>query len=455
MEKNRLQVAINKNKDLAAKERLIMNQKEDMREMIRREIQSISAIEERVAFKNLMEGIFLALYETNEQMYLDLEKRVQDELSYDVNRYLIKIGVIERQYFDASHHLMSPMDESDLNKKSYTLADIADALEKQHEFSLMKVMLRCDFMQIHDIWNNHIEFDGVLETDNSEQRWNIKVKLRQNKNYLKKIGHLYQLFVKNGIPWQTVNAPYLYKIADVVMTGLPEGLSLNEEIKKIEINFGKYNQIVRHDLIPIWNIQRLVLDSIGFPVPCEDHKNFEHSISIRDYGTQHAYLAEDNMEIQSISQGEEKLLIISSVSEARKWGIYVIKNSEDSVIDHYTYPIMQNERAETFSEKFHRKWNQSVKTKAELARFIKGFNLEQYVTYLDCDIKDQLPGIPETYSMNLFIEDEIRDTRAQKKLLLRFKPGEREPWLQRDIASFLVSEVQRIYPEYECRGVIV
>ena len=87
-----------------------MNQKEDMREMIRREIQSIRVIEERVAFKNLMEGVFLALYDTNEQMYSDLEKRVQDELAYDVNRYLIKTGVIERQYFDASHHLMSPME---------------------------------------------------------------------------------------------------------------------------------------------------------------------------------------------------------------------------------------------------------------------------------------------------------------------------------------------------------
>ena len=74
-----------------------MNQKEDMREMIRREIQSISAIEERVAFKNLMEEVFLALYDTNEQMYSDLEKRVQDELAYDVNRYLIKTGVIDRK----------------------------------------------------------------------------------------------------------------------------------------------------------------------------------------------------------------------------------------------------------------------------------------------------------------------------------------------------------------------
>lgn len=94
-----------------------MNQKEDMREMIRREIQSIRVIEERVAFKNLMEGVFLALYDTNEQMYSDLEKRVQDELAYDANRYLIKTGVIERQYFDASHHLMSPMDDADLHKR--------------------------------------------------------------------------------------------------------------------------------------------------------------------------------------------------------------------------------------------------------------------------------------------------------------------------------------------------
>ena len=342
-----------------------------------------------------------------------------------------------------------------MHKSSYTLADIADAIDKRHEFSLMTVMLRCDFMQIQDIWNHHIEFDGTLETDKSNHKWNIRVKLQQNKEYLKKIGHLYQLFMKNGIPWQTVNAPYLYKFADVVITELPDGLTLNEEIKKIEINFGNYNQVICHDLIPIWNIQRLVLDSIGFPVPCEDHKNFEHLISIREYGAQHAYLAEDSMEIQSISQGKEKLLIISSVSEAKKWGIYVIRNSDDSRIDHYTYPIMQNERAETFSEKFHKKWNQSVKTRAELARFIKGFNLEQYVVYLDCDIIDQLTGNPETYSMNLFIEDEIRNTRTQKKLLLRFKTGEREPWLQRDIMSFLVSEVQRIYPEYECRGVIV
>lgn len=39
-----------------------MDHMEDMRELIRQEIQSISSLEERVAFKNLMEQVFLELY---------------------------------------------------------------------------------------------------------------------------------------------------------------------------------------------------------------------------------------------------------------------------------------------------------------------------------------------------------------------------------------------------------
>ena len=116
---------------------------------------------------------------------------------------------------------------------------------------------------------------------------------------------------------------------------------------------------------------------------------------------------------------------------------------------------MQNERADSFSEKFQRKWDQRIKTRAELERFIRGFGLDDYVHYQKCEILDDFAGKKETYSMNPFIEDEIRDTRWQKKLLLYFQAGGREPWLQRDLASFLVSEVQRFYPEYECGGTLV
>ncbi len=431
-----------------------MKKSNSMKEMILKEIQSIPAIEERILFKNLMEEVFLELYEKNEQMYEELEKRVQDELAYDVNRYRIRTGVIEKQFFDVSHHLMFPMEGSDVQKKSYNATDIAQALEEDGEFVLMKVLLHCDYQQIQKIWNSEIEFEGILQTDKPEKDWKITVRLRQNMDYLKKIGQLYQLFIKNGIPWQTVNAPYLYKMADVVLTHLPEAIPKTEIIQKVEIQFREYQPLICYNIIPIWNVCKLNLESVGFPVPCEEHKNFEHNISIQKYGTQHAYLAEDDLDIQSISQRKDRLLITSKVSDAKKWNIYMIRNVEDSKIDRYLYPLMENERKETFTEKFQRKWEQRVKTKAELSRFIRGFGMENYVIYQDCAIADEFEKEKETYSMNPFIEDEMRDYQAQKKLILYFIPGPEEAWLQRDIASFLVSEVQRLYPEYKCGGIM-
>ena len=92
-----------------------------MKEIIQKEIQSISSLEERVIFKNLMEGVFLSLYDTNREMYEGLERRIKEELDYDKNRYYVKTGIVEREFFDASHHLLSPMDESDLAEKLYDM----------------------------------------------------------------------------------------------------------------------------------------------------------------------------------------------------------------------------------------------------------------------------------------------------------------------------------------------
>lgn len=432
-----------------------MDHVEDMKELIRTQIRSMDNLQERVAFKALMEQVFLAMYETNEQMYQDLEKRVQEELTYDVNRYLVRTGLIERAYYDVSHHMMAPMEQTDLQGAEYKLSDIRKIIEDEGSYSLQMVMLRCDYLQVQKIWSEDLEFQGSIETKSSEEPLGITVKLRQNTSYLKKIGQLYRLFVKNGIPWQTVNAPYLYKLADIVLTKLPEGIEEKDSITNIQIDFGRYGSVICGDLIPVWNIQKLRLDGTGFPIPCEDRQNFEHAISLHEHGSQHAYLVEDAPDIQNVAQRGEKLFIISGSGASKKWDIYRIHNAKDGSLDHYTYPVMQNQREETFTERYQRKWGQSVRTRAELERFVKGFGLGDYVVYEDCRIQDGFEAPRETYSMNSFIEDEIRDRRDQKKLILYFKAGAKEEWLQRDIASFLVSEVQRIYPEYECGGIVL
>lgn len=428
---------------------------EVMKEIIQKEIQSIASLDERVAFKELMEGVFLTLYETNLEMYQGLERRVKEELDYDINRYHVKTGIIEREFFDASHHLLSPMEESDLTGNHYDMKEILRAVTQEGAFPLMKVMLRCDFLELQGLLEAQPVFEGIIETEEPAQEWKVEVRLRENREYLKKIAYLYLLFTRNGIPWQTVNAPYLYKIADMVVTKLPEGITGREKIKQVVVRFGEYSKLIQQDVIPVWNIRKLELESVGFPTPCEDHRNFEHNISLRKHGTDHAYLVEDDRNIRSICQSGERLRIVCEAGEARKWGIYQIRSSEEQRIDRYTFPIMGNGRKESFTEKYQRKWNQQIRTKTELAHFIKGFVLDDYISYQDCQLADDFPGQRETYSMNFFVQEEIRNREAQKKLLLYFRAGRKEEWLQRDILSFLVSEVQRIYPEYDCGGVLL
>ncbi len=333
--------------------------------------------------------------------------------------------------------------------------EIQQAVAQDGAFTLMKVMLCCDFLELRRLFQKQPVFEGVIETQEPDGEWKIEVHLQENSKYLEKISYLYLLFTKNGIPWQTVNAPYLYKMADVVVTGLPEGLTGEEKIKQVTVQFGEYSRIIRQDIIPVWNVRRLELESVGFPIPCDDHKNFEHMISLRQHGIEHAYLVENDKNIRSISRSGEKLRIICEIGEARKWEIYQLRSSEERKIDRYTFPIMENGRKENFAEKYQRKWNQQIRTRTELAHFINGFGLEDYVSYQYCRIEEQFPDRQETYVVNFFVEDEVRDKTAQKKLVLYFSSGRKEEWLQRDILSFLVSEVQRIYPEYDCGGILL
>ena len=124
-----------------------MEHTEQIKEMIRNEIQSIDSLKERIAFKELMEGVFLTLYEANERMYKNLEDRVINELAYDINRYQIKTGLIERNYLDQSHHLMSAVCEEDLKKPRFQAGDLRQEISSAGKVRLVTVFVQCDAIE--------------------------------------------------------------------------------------------------------------------------------------------------------------------------------------------------------------------------------------------------------------------------------------------------------------------
>lgn len=426
----------------------------DMEEMIKQEIRRIDGLQERVIFKDIIERLFLSLYETNRAMYRELESRIMDDLAFDLNRYRITMGIVEKEYLDPSHHLLTPISEKDMAEPEYEISEMMRQLAEEGRSLVRTCFMEYDYMGIQKLLAKE-RIGGKIYTDQGE--YPAEFTVSQNREYLTEISHLYEVFVSNGIPWQTVNAPYLYKFIDVYLLKMPEGITAAEKILKIEPDLEEFAKWAHDDLIPIWNIRRLKMDSVGFPVPCEDHKSYEHTISIREYGNEHIYLIDDTAHIYSVRQRENRLLIMGEEAEARKWQVYMIRNGENRRFDRFTYPLMTNQRREEFLERFGRRQERRVRTGSELARLIQGYGLEDYVAYEGYEIKDctEAEGAAETYSMNSFILDEIREDEYKKRLVLRFRKKSTLDFLLRDIVSFLVSEVQLMYGEYMCEGRLV
>lgn len=423
-----------------------MEHTEEMRERIRREIRSIEDLGERAAFRELMEEVFLALYET---MYQKLEQRVMDDLAYDINRYQIRTGLVERGLYDRSDHSLYPVAEEDLKSPEYRVKDLREEMGREGKAYLVTVFVCCDPLVLEEFYRNQDHFSGRIRAG---AEYPVSIRAERSRRYLAEVEHLYHLFIKNGVPWKTVNAPYFYKMADIYLTELPDEVPDGEVVTKFGADFGEYNPYVRYEMVPLWNIRRLKLDSVGFPVACGDYENYEHTISVREYGKEHAYLVEEKSGIRHVRQSGGKLLITGAVANAKKWDVYLIHGGSAGRIDDYTCPVMENFRKDGFAERFERRMGQAVKTKGELRRFILGFGLEDYIEYQDCAVREQADGEIETYPMNFFLQDEVRGTGDRKLLVLYFRPKSRETWLLRDLASFVASEVQTLYPEYQCGG---
>lgn len=426
----------------------------DMEEMIKEEISRIGGLQERVVFKDIVERLFLSLYETNQEMYRELESRIMDDLAFDLNRYQIIVGIVERDYLDPSHHLLSPIREEDMSVPAYDILEIRQQLEEERRSLVGTYFMECDYLDIRPLLEKK-RIKGRIYTDKGE--YPAEFAVERNEAYLQEISRLYEVFVSNGVPWQTVNAPYLYKFVDVYLVKLPEELTPAQKILKMEPDLEEFSQWAHDDYVPIWNIRKLKMDSVGFPVPCEDHRSYEHTISIREYGNEHVYLIDDTAHIYSIRQRENRLMIMGEEAEARKWHVYMIRNGSNRRFDRFTYPLMTNQRKDEFLERFGRRQGRRVRTGAELARWIQGYGMEEYVAYEGYEILDRAGSaeIPETYSMNDFILDEIREDEYEKRLVLLFRKKSALTFLLRDIMSFLVSEVQLMYGEYRCEGRLV
>ncbi|SFA80165.1 normocyte-binding protein [Clostridium frigidicarnis] len=426
-------------------------------------LNEIQNLDDRLALKKILNGLFTSLEEYTKNKFNELEERVFNEVEYIKERYNVFCTMTKRENLDPTNEFLYPILEEDKEEDIYDVSEILENLNEKQSMNMFRVFLKCDYLLLNHIFKNEKMFKGTIKTD--KNTYEAYFTLKQNNEYIKKTVELYKMFMNNNIPWTTINNPYIYKMADVVLIKCEEKIKKGESINKISIDFEDYDQYVEYNPVPLWNIKQVLLKSVGFPMPCEDKINYEHILSLKKEGENHGYLVNyEGSNIQYIRFMKDSLIVTSSEEESKKWNVWKVVSRDKFGTEIYDNDVMSNETNKSFVGKLALKNRYNVKTRAELERIISSFKVYKYLEFKHLELEELDEGIfsneekiknSETYNMNEFIVDEIREENINKALILYFKAVDKNNYLNRDILSFLISEAQLLYPEYQCEGRLI
>jgi hypothetical protein len=421
-----------------------------MKELIIDRLSRMENLEERKLLKDILNSVFVNVVDYNEQMFEKLSKDILQELEYQEDQFTIFSSLVSRENYDPVDEFLYPMNSTDTKEDEYDGRILLEELQEGKEPFLTRIFLECDYLTLQEILKQE-KYTGTIHTENHS--YDIQIRLRKSTIYRKGIEQLYQAFLRNGVIWTTLNCPYIEKFVDVYLVSVKDKMDRNESIQSIEFNLGDYNAYQKRDMIPLWNVKTVTLPSLTFPVPANDHINFQHELTLAKEGKEHGYLVcfEDTF-TGYVKRKEDTVTVIAPVPEIADWKVKkVVTPPKESKLRSHVYELMTNQTRNSFINRYSRKQGTVIRTKAELVRVIQSFEVAKSIQLVDFKIMESLKEAKESYQMDFFLIDEIRDQRSRKILRLDFRTEEAD-FLTRDKISFLVSELQQYFPEYLCEG---
>lgn len=419
-----------------------------MRDLIRARLEEIPNANDRAFTRKTMEDIFLPLYDEVMGRYTELEQKIYNEFPLKRLKNTVLNTVLPREKADGYYDFLFPVVKEDLIKSPVTLAGEASMI-------VDTVFFEADYLLCREIILNKQKFQGKIYINSKE--YPAIFQLQQCERYNKIVEELYAHFISNGLPWITLNFGYIQKFFDIILVEI-ESNELAEEaiIEECFVDFGRYNSFVKRDFIPVWNVEKLVVKSKTFPVPAEDKKKYVHTFELDELGKEHSFLADfTDGSISSIERSEEHLFVNSDIKNEFNVNLVKITSVEEGEMLPSHYPLLSNYQREDFADRLVAYYGTIIKTKAEIQRIIGSFELDDYVIYEDISFSREIV-VGETYNVNSFMKDEIRDNNLTQTLVLRFtKATHKNDFILRDIISFVTTQIQQIYPEFLCVGVLI
>jgi len=422
----------------------------DMEAYVQKRMLEISDWEERRLYKEVAEHMMLELDRKSEDTMRRLEERVFDELEQAQSDFFLTLGLTDQKHYDATDPFLHPVFPEDIISQKVPVQEMLNALGAGRDYPLYTIYLEADYPTVQLFAAPERRYHGTVKTPKGEYPATFRVD--QSAGYQDKLMDLYQSFICNDVSWNTVCVAYFHKLFVVSVCSL-DSITPVQEILEVVVEFEEFSDAVKYDMVPLWNLELIEEKSSTYPVPCEDKINYEHRIYAHRLQDECSYLViENSTEVTHVSRVHGDLIITAPVAIPHVWQLY--KFSKSVKEGKYRYPLLSNRKKKSFSDDLTQMFHKQMRTKAGIAAIVNGFPFENYLTYKGMEICEQ-SGRELTYDMDDFLTSEISIANRRKKLCLLFQAKDAENYLNYDIMSFLVTQVQASIPDYYCIGKLV
>lgn len=414
----------------------------DVKKYVKDRLSEIKDKDEYALAKSVLyEGLY-KMSEVFEERYKSLYKKVYDELESKEESYEIAILLLSKNE-NTFLRMFFPI--SDLDVIEDKEADIKEGC-MEGKNSIKTVYLNAADSACKAFLQENIR----VSFTNNKEKHTLLVQPKKALRYRKEVGELYETFSYNGLRWNTVNTAYLDRFFDIDLSGLLQNA------RDVEVDYGKYADMIEEELYPVWNIEKNVFKSSTFLSPSKDGLYYEREMIMQKDKEIILRLIQKTQGMVGIRQEEEKIIVKSyeeSYSDLEGYNIFDIRYTKEEL----PIGLISNKRKEGMIGRLLNKAKEKIHTEAEIERIIEELDIGEYVSLKSCErlatnkaFLEEMKILPD---MNNFTNENFQLTDESPKLILRFLRNS-DSNLCEAMVRYAISQLQISFDEYICIGVL-
>ena len=348
----------------------------------------------------------------------------------------------------------------------FPVVDKIDIIDENYkDIYLENVYLNLSLHKIEEVLER--EFLGWIDIDGDN--YEVKVRFVKDERYFDEIKKLYNSFELNGKKWKTINMAHFMRCYKIKLAeyGFDMSQDILEKIQngkyEITYDFEEIQDKVLRDRELLWNIEKKKIISTIFVRPTKIDLSFEYTIN---FESDEQILVSNNENEDILCcyySGKNKLNILSKKNTGDIWDVFSIKPIEKcrKMLELYRkssenqedYFHFTNFRNKTFIDKIQTK-NRNTRSRAFLEKYFLEYEFtKDKILLKDINFKENIEKNLDTYDCNESLKNDFQKECSDKKpkmnLFVEIKDFDD---YSEDKVSFLISEIQNDYNEFECRG---